>query len=100
MSKISKVLSTICLCRRASKLVMGFDAVVDEIKSKNYGGVVLAADVSPKTEKEVRFFAEQNGKEVLKADFSMEDAHDAVGKRAGVFLVTDEGLFGSMKKHI
>ncbi len=60
----------------------------------------MAADVSAKTEKEIRFYAEQNGKEVLKADFSMEDAHSAIGKRAGVFLVNDEGLFGSMKKHI
>lgn len=79
---------------------MGFDAVVEELRAPNFGGVILAADVSPKTEKEVRFYAEQNGKEVLKADFSMEDAHGAIGKRAGVFLVNDEGLFGSMKKHI
>lgn len=97
---MSKALSTICLCRRAGMLVVGFDAVVDGIKSPGSGGVVLAADVSPKTEKEVRFFAEQNGKEVLKADFSMEDVHGAIGKRAGVFLVADEGLFGSIKKHI
>lgn len=94
------MLSTICLCRRASRLTIGFDAVVDELKKPDFGGVVLAADVSAKTEKEIRFFAEQNGKEVLKADFTMEDAHGAVGKRAGVFLVNDEGLFGSMKKHI
>lgn len=93
-------MSTICLCRRASKLTIGFDAVVDELRGPDFGGVVLAADVSAKTEKEIRFFAEQNGKEVLKADFTMEDAHGAVGKRAGVFLVNDEGLFGSMKKHI
>lgn len=79
---------------------MGFDAVVEELRAPNFGGVILAADVSPKTEKEVRFYAEQNGKEVLKADFSMEDAHGAIGKRAGVFLVNDEGLFRSMKKHI
>lgn len=79
---------------------MGFDAVVEELRAPNFGGVILAADVSPKTEKEVRFYAEQNGKEVLKADFSMEDAHGAIGKRAGVFLVNDEGLFCSMKKHI
>ena len=79
---------------------MGFDAVVEELRAPDFGGVILAADVSPKTEKEVRFYAEQNGKEVLKADFSMEDAHGAIGKRVGVFLVNDEGLFRSMKKHI
>ncbi len=61
-------------------------------------GVILAADVSPKTEKEVRFAAKNA--EVIRADFSMSDAKDAVGKRVGVFLVTDAGLYGSIKKHI
>lgn len=94
------MLSTICLCRRADKLVIGFDAVVGEIGSLRFGGVVLAADVSAKTEKEVRFNAEKHGKQVVKASFSMDDAKDAIGKRVGVFLITDEGLFGSVKKHI
>lgn len=94
------MLSTICLCRRADKLVIGFDAVASEIGSPKFGGVILAADVSAKTEKEVRFIAERHGKEVVKASFSMDDAKSAIGKRAGVFLINDEGLFGSVKKHI
>ena len=62
--------------------------------------MILAADVSAKTEKEVRFHADAEGKEVVKAAFSMDDVKDAVGKRAGVLLVNDEGLFGSVKKQI
>ena len=62
--------------------------------------MILAADVSAKTEKEVRFHADAEGKEVVKAAFSMDDVKDAVGKRAGVLLVTDDGLFGSVKKQI
>lgn len=61
---------------------------------------MLAADVSAKTEKEIRFYADKHGREVLKAAFSMDEARDAFGKRVGVFLVSDEGLFGSVKKHI
>lgn len=94
------MLSTICLCRRADKLVIGFDAVLGEIGTPRFGGVVLAADVSAKTEKEVRFHAQRHGKEVLKAAFSMDEAEDAIGKRVGVFLINDEGLFGSVRKHI
>ncbi|MBD5129208.1 MAG: hypothetical protein HDT43_04715 [Ruminococcaceae bacterium] len=60
--------------------------------------MILAADVSAKTEKEIRFHAE--GKEVVKAEFVMDDVRDAIGKRAGVLLVNDEGLFGSIKKQI
>lgn len=81
-------------------MIIGFDAAVDEIRKRTVGGVVLASDISPKTEKEIEFHARQNNIEVIKAAFSMEDAKRAVGKRAGVFFVTDEGLFGSIKKHI
>lgn len=81
-------------------MIIGFDAAVDEIRKRTVGGVVLASDISPKTEKEIEFHARQNNIEVIKAAFSMEDAKCAVGKRAGVFFVTDEGLFGSIKKHI
>lgn len=62
--------------------------------------MILAADVSAKTEKEIRFHADAEGKEVVKAESAMDDVHDAIGKRAGVLLVNDEGLFGSIKKQI
>lgn len=62
--------------------------------------MILAADVSAKTEKEVRFHAGAEGKEVVKAAFVMDEVKDAVGKRAGVLLVNDEGLFGSIRKQI
>lgn len=70
------------------------------MKAKSFGGVILAADVSAKTEKEIRFHADAEGKEVVKAEFAMDDVRDAIGKRAGVLLVNDEGLFGSIKKQI
>lgn len=63
-------------------------------------GIILAADVSPKTEKEIRFEAEKHGTPVVRGDFSMDDAKDAVGKRSGIFLVLDAGLYGSITKHI
>ncbi len=81
---------------------MGFDAVVQELaapKSKA-AGIVLAADVSQKTEKEIRFAAEKYGCEVAAAPFTMDEAKDAVGKRVGVFLILDKGLYGSIKNNI
>lgn len=80
--------------------MIGFDATVDEIRKKASGGVILTSDVSPKTEKEVLFHAEQNGIKVIKAGFTMDEAKNAIGKRAGVFFVADEGLFRSIGKHI
>lgn len=79
---------------------MGFDAVVSAMDGKGFSGVILAGDVSEKTEKEVRFYAERSKREVVKTSFSMDEANAAIGKRTGVFLVCDEGLFGTIKKHI
>lgn len=90
------------LCRRAGKLVMGFDAVVQEItrpKSKA-AGIVLAADVSPKTRKEIEFQTQKYQVEIVQAGFSMDEAKNSFGKRCGVFLITDKGLFGSVKNNI
>ena len=93
---MNKAPSTIGLCRRAGKLVIGFDAVVQELDSPKTkaAGLVLAADISPKTEKEIRFAAEKHGKEVLKAEFTMDEANDAIGKRVGD-SVEFGGLLGS-----
>ena len=63
-------------------------------------GIILAADLSPKSEKEIRFHAEKSGVEVVQGDFTMDDAKDAIGKRTGIFLVLDAGLYGSITKHI
>lgn len=97
---MNKTLTTICFCRRAGKLVFGFDAVCKELSKKGFCGVILAADVSAKTEKEIRFSAGKFGRRVLKADFTMDEALSALGKRTGVFLIDDEGLFGAAIKHI
>ena len=97
---MNKTLSTICLCRRAGKLVTGFDAVCGELAKKGFCGVILAADVSAKTEKEIFFMAEKYGRNAVKADFTMDEALEALGKRTGVFLINDEGLYGAAVKHI
>ncbi len=95
-------MTTLGLCRRAGKLVIGFDAVLEELASpkSKAAGIILAEDVSPKTEKEIHFAAEKYGSEVLKAPFTMDEALEAIGKRAGIFLVLDKGLYSSIKKNI
>ncbi len=97
INKSDKVISTICLCRRAGRLAIGFDAATQGLSAPKAAGIVLASDVSRKTEKEVLFCAEKYNKEVLHAGFTMDEAKNALGKRAGVFLVCDAGLFGSIK---
>lgn len=82
---------------------MGFDAVVQELASPKTkaAGIVLARDISAGTEKEIRFAAEKyGGIEVVKAAFTMDEVHDAVGKRVGIMLILDNGLYRTINRHI
>lgn len=91
-------LATIGLCRRAGKLVMGFDAVIAEIKAPNKkaAGVILASDLSEKTKKEVRFECGRADVTVTEIPETLDELKRITGKRAGVIAVLDDGLYGSI----
>ena len=95
-------LSTLGLCIRAGKLVTGFDAVVEEIKSpkKNVCGVLIASDLSEKTKKEVRFECGRAEVTVTEIPETLDELKEITGKRTGVIAVLDAGLYGSVVKTI
>ena len=53
MSLNQKIINLLTICRRAGKTVIGFDAVCAQMKLNKVFCVLLAADVSPKTKKEI-----------------------------------------------
>lgn len=93
-------LGTIGLCRRAGKLIFGFDAVKDEIMKPNskVSGVVLADDLSEKTKKEVLFVCNKYGVEAHFPKVTMDEIKGVIGKLTGILGILDEGLFRSIKK--
>ena len=56
---MNRALSALGLARRAGKLNWGFDTAVEAMRSGACGVVILAADLSDKTKKNVRFEAEK-----------------------------------------
>ncbi len=62
---------------------MGFDAAVQELVSPKTkaAGLLLAADVSPKTEKEIRFAAEKCGKSLEETQKILMELYGALIKR-------------------
>ncbi len=96
---MTKFLSTLGLCRRAGKLIFGFDAVCDELKKpqSKAAGVAVSKDISEKTLKEIRFVAEKYRVEVFQADADMDEIKDIIGKRTGIVAILDSGLFKSLK---
>ena len=94
---MNRALSALGLARRAGKLNWGFDTAV---RSGACGVVILAADLSDKTKKNVRFEAEKYHVSVLEPAFNMEEISAAIGKKAGVLAVCDRGFAEKLKQLI
>ena len=78
------------MCRKAGKLLLGFDAVKDAAQQDQVQCILLAADISPKTEKEIRFYAKDLPIRQLPMD--MDALKCFFRKRTAVFGVCDAGF--------
>ncbi len=89
MSNISGLLS---ICRKAGKLVMGFDPMKEALAGGKACAVIIASDISPKTEKEVRFFSDKKNIPVAVTSMTLDEIHFVIGKKAGILTVCDKGF--------
>lgn len=91
----NKLLSLLGLMRRAGKLIYGFDSSVEAAKNKKAVCLLYAYDISEKTEKNLKYEAEKYGVEIVKLNLNISEAGGAIGKKAGVFALTDAGFMKS-----
>lgn len=98
----SKLLGTLGICRRAGHLTLGFDAVCDLIKQRQAKCILLAADLSEKTKKELLFQgAEQRVPlHCLPYDKATLAASLGLQKPVGVIATADNGFAKAIAKHI
>ena len=86
----NRLTASLTMCRKAGKLLLGFDAVKEAAKQGNVRLFLLSADASEKTEKETRYYA---GKlPVRKLPFDMEMLKYYFRKRTAVFGVCEDGF--------
>lgn len=85
-----KFFNAMGLCRRAKKLCIGHDEVKTSIKSGKAQLILLASDSSERLEKEMKNLAENVP--VIRTDALMQEIGISIGKKSGVFSVTDGGL--------
>ena len=100
---MNRALSALGLARRAGKLSWGFDTAAEAMRSGACGAcgvVILAADLSDKTKKNVRFEAGKYHVSVLEPAFTMEEISAAIGKKTGVLAVCDRGFAEKLKQLI
>ena len=91
MSNEQALFGALGLCRKAGRLVMGFDAVCDEVYRGRVTLVLTAADLSPKTLVRLQRACE-GAAEVLAMPLTQEDLCPISRKPVGVYGVADENL--------
>ena len=94
----SKVLTLLGFAAKAGRLSFGMDATVFSIKSKKAKLIIVASDISSKSQKEVKFFADKIP--VLELEIEKQTLSHAVGKQCGILSVNDEGFKNSILKLI
>lgn len=89
----NKVLTLLGFAAKAGRLGFGMKATADALKSGKSKLVVMAEDVSPKSQKEVLFFS-HNKKIPVKTlkDTTITDVSEAVGRKCGIISVNDIGF--------
>ena len=89
----NKTLTLLGFCRKAGRLTVGSAKTTELLKDKKVCLVVVAEDVSQKTEKELKYFAEKNScGRVIRLTVNTDVLSKAIGIKAGVVATCDEGF--------
>ena len=86
----AKLLSLLGLARRAGKLSVGNDPVLESIRKKESSLLLAAEDLSPRTMKGIRAAAGELP--LLRLAVPMDEIGAAIGKRVGILSVNDAGF--------
>lgn len=87
-----KIINLLTICKKAGKVFLGSDAVKQGVIDRSVKVILISSDLSQKSEKEIRFFAERNNVSVFAADVTMDDVMNSLGRRSGIIGICDEGF--------
>ncbi|MBR3988482.1 MAG: ribosomal L7Ae/L30e/S12e/Gadd45 family protein [Clostridia bacterium] len=85
-----KFLNFLGLCRRAGKMKIGCDTVIESVELKNAKLVLMASDISENTKKKV--ISALNGINCEILNYNKDELSFALGKTCAVLSVEDEGF--------
>ena len=98
----NKALNLLGIARRAGHIAIGFDAVKALLNSGRAQVILLAADRSAKTEKELRYTAQSSPCPIRVLTADKEALAHALGlqKPVAVAATDDRGFAAAMLKHL
>ena len=94
-----KLLNLLGLAKKAGRIALGHDAVLEAVKKKKAALILLAADASARLEQEMErecAFAHLAA-EIVRTEVTMEDIGRALPRKAGVISVNDPSFAQAMK---
>lgn len=99
--KPDKLHGLLGMAKRAGKLAVGFDATLTAVKDGKCDLVTLAADASPKTEKECRFAASGTDITVIRLALDRNALASTIGahKPVAVVAVCDAGFAKAIRSY-
>lgn len=88
----NKILSLLGFAAKAGKLSYGFEASVWSVKSRKAKLVTVSSEISPKSRKEMQYYADKYNVKIRVLEIDMKTVSDAVGKKCGILSVNDSGF--------
>ena len=97
----SKLAGLLGIARRAGKLITGFDAAAASAAAGKAALLLMAADLSEKTAKELRYAAREKKIPLARMPLNKEETGAACGfqKPVGVLATEDRGFATAMGRH-
>ena len=93
-----KLTGILSICRKAGRMAAGFDPMREALETGKVCGVITASDISPKTYKEVCYFCQKHNVPVEPLPMDMAVLGAAIGRKAAVVAVTDQGFFDRIRQ--
>lgn len=93
------ILNYLGLARKAGKLSVGFAASKEACLKGKARFIAVADDISPKSEKEIRYFS--GGKiSVERIPYTIFEVSAKIGIKAGIVAVCDDGFANALVKAV
>lgn len=97
---MNKIMGLLTMARRAGKLSLGMDMSKDACKNGISKGVCTAADISPKSLKEIKFVCMCENVPLYALGIDMESVGTQLGKKVGIISVNDSGFMKKAKTYM
>ena len=91
-----KVLSLLGFASKSANLSFGMDSAKENLKKGKTKLILVAADISEKSLKEVSFFASKQNVKVISVVYSSDTLASATGRKGGILSVNDEGFANAL----